>query len=400
LKQDSYYEKKSSAKVTAAHVMNNKPTLLIIDGPEIAGRLAFCLKLAADFNVVVVGSSDAARRHFRNVDITYFYVPVHRGANPVNDLILLFRLIRIVRSQKPDIVHTFGSKLSVWGRLAGRIGGAKIITGTITGLGSLYVGNTLRKRAYRVIFDSLQRLASKASKHTVFQNSRDLDELLSKNIVGKEKGVLIPGSGVDTDSYSPEVRARLRDSARSNLDIEPDEVLVLMIARVIRTKGVIEFAQAATSFVGNAKFILVGPVDETNIDSLSEEELVSVKNRVHYLGARDDIIELLSATDIFVLPTRYREGIPRVVLEAAAMGLPIVTTREGAGDTAVVDGENGAIVDPMDQSDLEAKIESLIGSEQLRGRYGEKSRVIAETELSVNLIANEYADVFRRLLKI
>jgi glycosyltransferase involved in cell wall biosynthesis len=381
--------------------MVDKPTLLIVDGPEIAGRISFVTQLSKKFRVVVAGSNPEAEKHYRDIQIPYTYIPFHRGANPFKDLRLLLRLVRLVRTEKPDISHTFGSKLSVWGRIAARIGGSKYVTGTITGLGSLYTGDSVRKRFFRFIFESLQRVAARFSDMTVFQNSRDLELYRTKNIVGERKSTLIPGSGVDTHRFSPANRDRYRSVVRESLSLESETVVVLMVTRLIRTKGVNEFAIAARSAKSaglNAVFILVGPVDSENIDQLTADELSDVERDVTYLGPRNDIPELMAAADLFVLPTLYREGIPRAVLEAASMGLPVVTTTAGSGGVAVVDGENGFIVDGTDQNAVNSKIFELIASGELRRDFGLKSRSTAVEKLDVSIISDQYSERFRKLI--
>src|SRR5207248_119447 len=191
---------------------------------------------------------------------------------------------------------------------------------------------------------------------TIFQNQTDADEFLGKGVVPRDRWAVVPGSGVRTGVYDP---ARFspadRRQTRAGLGVPDGALLVTMISRVLRTKGVQEFAAAAAEVKRrhpDAHFLLVGPSDEKSLDRLSPRELAELAGAVNWPGPRSDVAHVLAATDIFVLPTFYREGIPRVLLEAASMGLPLITTRSPGCVEVVEEGVNGWLVPVRDAGAL------------------------------------------------
>ncbi|MEJ2504498.1 MAG: glycosyltransferase, partial [Gemmatimonadota bacterium] len=189
---------------------------------------------------------------------------------------------------------------------------------------------------------------------------------------------------------------------RRSLGLGPGDVVATMVSRVIRSKGVLEFAAAAEALREdnpNLRFLLVGPVDGGSLDRLTREELSLVTSRVRWIGMRDDIREILAASDLFVLPTQYREGVPRVLMEAASMCLPLVATRSGGCGEIVRDGENGWLVEPGRHSDLVGAVARLAGDRSLRQRFGAASRSIAVDEFDYRVTARKTAALYWRLLE-
>jgi glycosyltransferase involved in cell wall biosynthesis len=170
---------------------------------------------------------------------------------------------------------------------------------------------------------------------------------------------------------------------------------------VIRSKGVLEFAAAAREIRRRdlrVRFLLVGPQDEGSIDRLSAAEMAGVKDAVTIVGPRQDIPVVLALSDIFALPSAYREGIPRVLLEAASMGLPIVTTHSPGCNAVVAHGVNGFLVPTRDAASLTRALLALIDNPELRGRFGSASRRRAIERFDLSLIANQTQSVYREVL--
>ncbi len=175
----------------------------------------------------------------------------------------------------------------------------------------------------------------------------------------------------------------------------------MMIARMLRTKGVMEFlgaAQALRREDQRLAFLLVGPIPQAARDGVSASEIAAFADDVDHLGFREDVVSLLSCADIFVLPTYYREGVPRVLLEAATLGLPIVTTDMPGSRDVVSDDENGFLVPPRNTAALAQAIRKLADDSALRGRLGRAGRHIVEARFALPRVADAYAAVYRRLL--
>jgi N,N'-diacetylbacillosaminyl-diphospho-undecaprenol alpha-1,3-N-acetylgalactosaminyltransferase len=282
------------------------------------------------------------------------------------------------------------------------LAGVPIVIGTLPGLGSLYADNDLTTRMVRALYEPLQKLACHVSELTTFQNSEDAQLFVSQGIVPAHKAMVIPGSGVPTDHFDPMTFPESdRDRIRSELNIPPEALLVTMVSRLIRTKGVLEFAKAAQIVreqCPRSEFLLVGPSDGDSPDPLTPVEIAALSQAVTWAGERRDIPAVFAASDIAVLPSSYREGIPRVLLEAASMGLPLVTTDSPGCNEVVEDGLNGFLVPGRDPEALAQAIIRLIESPGLRRRFGKESRLRAVERFDLSKVADQTRSVYLDLL--
>lgn len=378
------------------------PRVLLVGGPDVRARGDLMKVLEGSFEVSAAGSEPEDAQHLAQLGLSFHYYPMSRGSTPASDLHTCLALFRIIRRLRPDIVHTFATKPCVWGRIAARLAGVPIVIGTVPGLGSLYCANDLRRRTLKRIYEALQRSASRMSDLTLFQNERDAGQLTETGVVPVNRSMVIPGSGVRTDVFD---RTRVSGESvkrlRSDVGLSEREVLVTMVSRVIRTKGVLIFAEAANLVrkeTRNVRFLLVGPDDQNSMDRLSRQELERISSAVDWLGERSDVLEILAATDVFTLPTFYREGIPRVLLEAASMSLPLVATMRPGCDEVVIEGNNGFLIPPKDPVALAQAILKLASSPDLRRRFAEKSRQIAIQKFDLAVIGRRTADLYQELL--
>ena len=389
--------------VSATLRPERQPKLLVVGGSDLHRRIDFLLRLAERFEVSAAGSDRRLRPHFTDAGLDYHYYPASRGLSPVGDLVSIVRLTSLVRRLRPDIVHAFGTKSSLWGRFAARLGGAPVVIGTLTGLGSLYVSGGPLRRLLRAGYGSLQWICCRISDLTILQHVDDADQLQKAGIAPSHKTTVVPGSGVRTDQFDPSrVAEDARLAIRHEMGAEADSVVVTMVSRLIRSKGVMEFA-AAAKLAGeccrNAVFVLVGPDDQESVDRLSSPELAELRKSVCWLGERRDIMDILGASDVFVLPSYYREGIPRVLLEAAAMGLPLISTRSPGCQEVVLDEINGFLVEPRDSAQLAAAMERLIQDPHLRLRFGSTSRSRCVEAFDLSVVAAQTESLYLRLLK-
>ena len=196
---------------------------------------------------------------------------------------------------------------------------------------------------------------------------------------------------------SDENRAELK----KEFGIQDSEIVVTMISRIIRSKGVIEYAEAALNVrnqMPHVRFLLIGAEDDGSIDQLATEELAKLKRSVIWPGARQDVPAILAISDVFVLPSAYREGIPRVLLEAASMGLPIITTDSPGCNEVVENQANGLLIPPRDSGALTQAVICLVEDQKMRQRYGEISRQQAEQVFNISVIARQIRSVYYDLL--
>ncbi len=239
-----------------------------------------------------------------------------------------------------------------------------------------------------MIIENLYRFTSKNAKRIVFQNSDDLNYFVLKGIIPKKKTTLIKGSGINTHEFRPIPKNKV---LIKNLNID-EKPVVLMVARVIKDKGVQEYIKAAEILKDRANFLYAGDIDRGNKNSFMPDW----KN-VKYLGFRTDMKELISICDVFVLPS-YREGIPRTLLEAASMAKPIVTTNSVGCREIVQDGKNGFLVPIKDHISLAKKINTLINNVELRKQFGISGREKVLKEFDIKIIVNEYIKVYEEII--
>lgn len=387
---------------TKVKVASPLPKVVLVGGPDVDARLDLmhCLKDA--FDISALGSHFALHDKFLAEGFDYNAYHLSRQVNPLSDLLTLGHLVSIFRRLNPQIVHTFDTKPDVWGCLAARLAGVPIIIGTSTGLGSLYGSDSLKTRLIWSGYQRLQTLACRISDLTIFQNHDDAHYFITNRMISEQKTKVILGSGVRTDLFAPaRVSEKERVRLRDEWGFQVGEIVVTMISRVIRSKGVLEFMTAA-QHVGtchpNIRFFLVGPEDEDSFDRLSTEELTQLKQIVTCSGPRRDIPSVLAISDIFVLPSAYREGIPRVLLEAASMGLPLVTTDSPGCNEVVENGVNGFLVPVRDIAALSQAILHLIEQPQLRQRFGQASRQRAVQRFDFSVVAAQTRSVYQQLL--
>jgi glycosyltransferase involved in cell wall biosynthesis len=379
------------------------PKVLLVGSDDVDARLDIMHRLKDDFDIGAVGSSPTLREQFLAKDFNYSFYHLSRRVNPFADLLSVGQLVSIFRRLRPQIVHAFDTKPGVWGCLAARLAGVPVIIGTVTGLGgALYGRDDLKTRLTRSVYQQLQTLACHLSDVTVFQNHDDARQCIADGIVSSSKSKVILGSGVSTDSFAhAQVSDRERAQLRHELGIQPGEIVVTMISRVIRSKGVLEFmdaAQAVRLAHPHVCFLLIGAEDNDSLDRLNAAELAQLKQTVTWPGPRRDIPAVLAMSDVFVLPTAYREGIPRALLEAAAMGLPLITT-DSPGCNEVVENEvNGFLVPVRDAGMLSQAILQLIERPELRQRFGEVSRQRTVERFDLSVIATQTCLMYRQLL--
>jgi glycosyltransferase involved in cell wall biosynthesis len=383
------------------------PQVLMVGTEDVDMRIELMQELRDEFTLAAAGTSPALGRRFEDAGFEYFHYPLPRGTSPARDLYGFVALLRLLRRLRPTVVHSFDSKPCVYARLAARLAGVPVVVGTIPGLGSLYVDEPGRpdgfaKRLVRRIYEMLQKRASHSADLTIFQNRIDAEEFLAKGVVPRKKQTIVPGSGVRTGHFDPRrISQAERQRVRASLGVPDDAVLVTMISRVIRTKGVEEYALAAAQVRRhhpNAHFLLVGPADEKSLDRLSPQEIANLRAAVNWPGPRSDIPQVLAASDLFVLPTFYREGIPRVLLEAASMGLPLVATCSPGCVEVVEEGVNGHLVPVRNPTALAAAIDPLVSDADARASFGAESRWRAVDRFDLTVIAQRTRSIYRDLL--
>lgn len=352
------------------------------------------------FRVAAVGSeeSDPFDRH----GIEYRRYELKRGIAPYGDFLAWRQLTALFQQYRPDVVHAFDTKPGILVPVAAKTAGANCKLRTLTGMGYVFSSHSPLALALRPIYRFMQKRASRLSDVTVFQNTDDQFYFESTGLIEKSKSMLVKSSGVDIKSLvSDRVSAETLENLRSELNLG-NGLVVTMIARLVKHKGVLEFLEAARRVkqsMPNCCFLLVGPQASEGGQAVPKNVVESFRDAVKWLGPRSDVPALLSLTDVFVLPSYYREGVPRVLLEAGAMGIPLITTDMPGCRDVVRNGLEGFLVKPRCPESLAAALNCLLASKEMRVAMGYAARQQVVSNFSLDQVADEYADIYQQLLR-
>jgi glycosyltransferase involved in cell wall biosynthesis len=313
-----------------------------------------------------------------------------RSLNPLRELHAILQVVRVYRRERPDLLHHVALKAIVYGGFAARVCGGIASVNAIAGLGHVFVSSVWSMRVLRLVLSKMLRFALKAKNaRSVFQNEDNRRQFVQEGLVSSDQSIVVRGAGVDIEEFRPRA--------------EPTGVPVVMFAsRMLWEKGIGEFVTAATKLREKgllARFVLVGKPDPENPSSVSEEQLCRWRESglVEYWGHRDDMSAVLAQSNLVCLPS-YLEGLPKVLIEAAACGRAIVTTDVPGCREVVRDNDNGLLVPPRDSDALANALASLIKNPSLRARMGARGRETAVREFSEESVFAQTLTVYRELL--
>ena len=344
------------------------------------------------FEVYMVAPEDEYSKELRK---EFPFIPLknldRKGKNPIKDLMLFYEFLGIYRKIKPDLVIHYTIKPNIYGSLA--CGILKIPSiAVITGLGYVFTDKTKLQKIVEILY----KISLKRANFIVFLNSFDIEEFLHRGLVSKDKVVLTPGEGVDTNKFNPEFCKEFSKS---------DDLTFLMISRLLWDKGVREYIESAEiikSKYKNTKFLLLGPFDKGNPNMVPEDYILKHHKEgiITYLGEAKDVRPFICQSDVVVLPSYYREGIPRVLLEAMSMAKPIITTdAPGCRDT-VIDGYNGFLVKVKDIVSLTDTIERMIKMDKVELKLmGERGRKMVIENFSDEVVISKMLSLIEKILR-
>jgi len=303
-----------------------------------------------------------------------------KGVNPISELLLLFQLFKILRKEKPELVMNYTIKPVIYGSIAAKIFTKARIFSTITGLGFAFTNTGFVGRSLAKVIKLQYSMALRFNETVFFQNSDDLSLFNKLGLVSKTKTKIINGSGVNLERFNCAVN-------KNTLKREPNSFI--MIARILKDKGVAEYINAARIVkreFPNSKFILLGAIDD-NPASYKLEDVEQWQNEgvIEYIGPQTDVRPYLFSNQVFVLPS-YREGTPRSVLEAMAMEMPIITTNAPGCKETVENDINGYLVDVESVEQLTDAIKKFIDNPTLILKMGKQSLEIARRKYDVNRV--------------
>lgn len=318
---------------------------------------------------------------------------IRRSTNPFSEIYTIIRLILIYLVEKPSAVHHFTVKCVLYGTIAAQVIGVPCIVNAITGLGYIFLNKNLKGRVLRLLLQPLYRWVLRAKKsRVIFQNSDDLNMLKKFKLVDPELSVLIRSSGVDTQRFQP----------RPNSLDKPQTPVVLLAARMIADKGIYEYVEAVTLLKAKgceAQFQIAGSLYPGNPSAIAEEQLQQwcTQGLVKWLGHMDQMENVIAPSSIVVLPSHGGEGVPKILLEAAAMGKPLVATDVPGCRDVVENGINGFLVPVKDAGKLAHAIENLLKDTKLCHRMGIAGREKVIKDFNVTDVIQQTAQVYENM---
>lgn len=343
------------------------------------GRLlAEMVRQGHDIYACAPDASDSIRQALSDMGVTYLDITLHRtGMNPFRDMQSLLELIRLYRRIQPDVFLGYTIKPVLYGSLAARVVGVPRCYSMIEGLGFTFMGTGLKSKLLGMITRRLYRLALRYNDRIFFLNPDNLKVFTDQRLLRDEQqAVMLNGIGVDLEHFSP---ARF-----------PEQLSFLLIARLLKDKGVREYAAAARRIrekYPQIPFRLVGWLDQDNPNTISAEDLESwiAAGDIEYVGRLSDVRPAIRDSSVYVLPS-YHEGTPVSVLESMAMGRPIITTDAPGCRETVRHGENGLMIPVADVDALVEALEHFIQHPDDVQTFGRASRRIAEDKYDVHKV--------------
>ncbi|WP_286889487.1 glycosyltransferase family 4 protein [Pseudoalteromonas sp. ESRF-bin5] len=346
------------------------------------------LAIIAEGNeVYAVAPKDAYSKKLEELGCKFINIEIDSGGtNPIKDMGTLYNFYKIYKGKKVDVVLNFTPKNNIYSTFAARTAGVRVIN-NIAGLGTLFINESIPSKIARLLYKYSQ---SKAD-FIFFQNEDDRALFKFHKIAQNVKSDRLPGSGADLSRFT--------------VSPAPDDGVVrfLLIARMLFDKGIGQYVEAARvlkdKYGSSVEFKLLGFLDVDNPSAVSKEQMAEWVNEgvVNYLGTSDNVEAEIAQVDCMVLPSYYREGVPKSLLEAGAMGKPIVTTDNVGCRETVDDGYNGFICKPKSSKSLEFSLDKIIAlSHDERLKLGSNSRLKIESEFDERIVIEKYLKAIMR----
>lgn len=350
----------------------------------------------AGYEVYISCNEKSDRKYIEENGIKFFNLPLdRRSINPFYELFIILKYYHIFNKLKPDIVHNVGPKPIIYGSIAAKLVRIKSVINAPIGMGFVFTSSSIKaillKKILLFLFKfTLNKHHGKNQKNRViFENSDDMNYFIKSKIVKNNEAILIRGAGIEIDH---KLIKRKKENRVPTISL---------VARMLEDKGIYEYVKAAEILKSKnikSRFLLIGDIDKKNPTSLKQSTLERWNNKkiIEWLGWVKDVKEILLETDILCLPS-YREGLPKSLLEGAALGLPLVSTDTVGCREVVLEGINGYLVPIKESEQLSSAIQKLIENRDLRVRMGKESLRIAKSEFSSEIINSQTLSIYDEL---
>ncbi len=352
-------------------------------------RMGLVTALQRDgYRIVTIAPLDDYSRKLEALGFEYHNININnKGTNPFEDVKLIWAFYQLYKKVKPDLLLHYTIKPNIYGTIAANLAGVPVIS-NISGLGTVFLNNKVSSKGARLLY----KIALRTSAKVFFQNKEDRALFIDSKLVAEDKTGLLPGSGIDTVKFSPKSGVRVSSP-----------LAFLFIARLVKDKGLVEYVEAARILKAKfpkVRFIVLGAFYPGNPTAITQEEMSRWEQEgiVKHLGTRDDVPSVIAQADCVVLPS-YREGLSRVLLEAASMAKPIVATDVPGCRDVVDNGINGFLCKLKDVDDLATQIEKMIRLEQVqRIQMGQKGREKVIKEFDEAIVIKSYKTTIENIL--
>jgi glycosyltransferase involved in cell wall biosynthesis len=305
----------------------------------------------------------------------------------LKDIRLFKQYLKLLKDEQPDSIFAYAAKPVIYGSLAAKTKGIKHYYAMVSGSGAVFVGNEEGKGiALRAVVKYLYKIALKYCTKVIFQNNEDLNDFVTMKLVQSQQCVRVNGSGVNMSKFQPK-----------NIPTKP--ITFVFIGRLLKTKGLIEFLEAAKRIKrrnSEVRFQIVGNFHLTNPHSISKEQFYEYVDQgiVEYIGSVNDVRPYLKQATVMTLPSYYGEGVPKILLEALAMGRPVITTDHRGCRETVDNGVNGWCIPVKNIDALEEKMMWMVKNPSKLQAMGDKSLKLCKEKFDVKLVNEE---IFRAM---
>lgn len=373
--------------------MNGQRVLFIINDASffISHRLPLAIAAKEEgYEVHVATPETKVSVKIKEAGLFFHAIPLSRsGKNPLNELKSLIALYSLLRTIKPDLVHLVTIKPIIYGGIIARILNVPAVVAAVSGLGYLFTSSTRSTKFLRSVSIQFYRFALRHDRvKIIFQNLDDQQLFLQNKICSSSQTVIIRGSGVDLLAYNvvPE---------------QTNDLVVVLIARLLKDKGVVEYVTAAKILKSagiQARFLLIGDADEGNPAFINQSMLTQwqAEGDVELLGFREDIAQLIKEANLVVLPS-YREGLPKILMEAAACGRAVITTDVPGCRDAIEPNRTGLLVPARDVNALALAMKQLLEDSEYRQELGKAGRQLAERAFAIEQIVAAHVQIYNEL---
>lgn len=346
----------------------------------------------AGYDVTIITADTGKIHDIETLGLKVIKLPMNRsGMNIREELETLRFLTQLYKKERPDVVHHVGMKTILWGTIAAKLTHTHGVVNAISGLGGFFAKENTSLMS-KVLPQVLKWSHKRSNLLCIFQNDDDWNMYVEHGIIRHEQGRFIKGSGIDLQqfAYTPEpTQGKLK---------------VILTARMIVEKGIFLLTEAAENlrarYQDEVVFQLIGGLDD-HPGAITREQLERVCDNtyIQWLGYRTDVLDLLKQCHIVAFPSYYMEGLPKSLIEANAIGRPIITSRSVGCKDTVIDGYNGFLIEPKNVKSLTEKLDILLANTALRQEMGRNARKYAEEFFSIENVIEKHLSIYQELTK-